>query len=436
MKLLPLYASASGLEIRRQWLLESFYPLPVTRYITLHASSGMEAKNYSLYAEVVRLIAHILNSQGIQIVQLGGKGDPAIPGCVHLQGKTDYHQSSYILRNSLLCLGNDSWLAHRAGELQRPLITLFGPTTPQNHGAYTFNPEKTSFIEAHRWGRRPTFAKQENPRTIDSIPPEQVANEVLRHLGIQQVFTHQSRYWGVLHQHLILDLVPDAVPDASFLPEAIMNVRLDYLHNEEVLAATLQTGRRVNLITKRPLTNSALLQHHRAQILSYNHELGGYDHEGKPVPETPVHYVQGLKALLPQAVFFTKETDSKALAALRFRYLDVALIEQTKDTTVDDYLGSTLSYLNREDTPQNRLDLVAEATQNGPNGSGLRFRSGKVVLAQGKAFPSVAHLKAGLPMQHLNDNTSHVIDDPAFWRDVAHMAVWYQPFSDASQPTS
>lgn len=428
MKLLPLYASATGLEPRRQWLLESFYPLPITRYITLHASSGMEAKNYALYGEVVRLLAHILNSQGIQIVQLGGKSDPAIHGCVHLQGKTDHHQSSYLVRNALLHVGNDSWLAHRAGELQRPLVTLFGPTTPENHAAFTFDPEKTSFIEAHRWGRRASFQKQENPRTIDSIPPEKVANEVLRHLGVCHTFTHQSRHWGILHDRLILDLIPDAVPDASFMPEAVMNVRLDYLHNEEVLAAILATGRRVSIITKRPIQNGALIQQHRGQILSYNQELGAVAAEGQPpIVDTPVQYVQGVKALIPQAAFFTKQTDPKVVADLRFRYLDVSLIEQTKDTTVDDYLGGVVSYLNREDSPPNRLDLRGEAAHDGPNGGRLMFRSGKVILAQGKAYPSLAHMKANLPMQHLNDNTAHVIDDPLFWRDIAHMSIWFQP---------
>jgi hypothetical protein len=67
-----------------------------------------------------------------------------------------------------------------------------------NHSPYRFNPEKTSFIESHRWGKFPTFASQEGPSTIAVIPPEKVANEVLRILGIEHTFTHQTRFNGLL----------------------------------------------------------------------------------------------------------------------------------------------------------------------------------------------------------------------------------------------
>lgn len=440
MKLLPRYSTVCGLDIGRQWVLESFYPLPITRYVTLHASSGMAAKNYPLYPEVLRLILHILNSQGIQVVQLGGPEDPPLPGCVHLQGKTSFHQSSYILRNSMLHVGNDSWLAHRAGELKVPLITLFGPTSAANHGAYSYDPAKTSFIESHRWGRQPTFAAQEQPLSIALIPPEHVANEALRLLGITDRFAHQSRYWGQLFPHTILDLIPDTVPAPGFLPQAVINVRMDYRHDEAVLAQVLATGRRVNIITSRPISQPDMLAAHRAQILSYNHELGARGEDGSPCPEDhypSADYMMAIKGLFPQHAFFTKETDATVLSQLRFRYLDVCFIEQTKDTTQADYLAGALAYLNREDTTQNRLDLASEASYGDANGGHLAFRTNKAILSAGAAYPSLAHLKAKQPMQQLGE-VCRVIDEPAFYRDLAHHALYYQPgtATPASQPTT
>jgi len=435
MKLLPLYASDTGLDIRHQWLLETFYPLVATRYITLHASSGMAAKNYPLYNEVIRLIAPMLSCAGIQIVQLGGPEDPPLSGCVHLQGKTTKHQASYILRRSMLHLGNDSWLAHRAGELRIPLVTLFGPTTAANHGAYTYDPEKTSFIESHRWGRRATFAAQEPGLSIALIPPEQIAREVLRHLHIDHTFTHQSRYWGAVYQHTILELVPERAVAATFLPNLPINVRLDYLHNEEVLAAVLATGRRINLFTKRPLAKPDLLAAHRAQILSYNHEIAALDGAGKPLPEEAypsAEYVGSVKGLINQTTFYTKEVDAKVVADIRFRYLDICLVEQMKDTTQEDYLSTVLQYLNREDTAQNRLDLASEASYNTGNAGGLMFRSGKLIIANGLTFPSLAHVKANLPIKAIGE-VARVIDDPLWYRDLAHFAVHYQtPIHDTA----
>lgn len=438
MKLLPLYSSASGLEPRRQWLLESFYPLPTTRYIVLHASSGMASKNYPLYPEVLRLILPVLNSQNIQVVQLGGKDDTPMPGCVHLHGKTDYHQSSYIVRGSMLLLGNDSWLAHRAGELQTPLVVLFGATTVSNHSPYSFDPTKTSFLESHRWGKHPTFAVQEAPQSIALIPPERVANEVMRLLGIQQVFPQQSRYWGQLYTHTIIDLIPNAPVAPAFVPGTVVNVRMDYLHNEDVLAAILATGRKVNIITQRVLLNPNILAQHRGQVLSYNHELGVRGHDGAPCPESDypsLEYVAAVKAVIPATAFFTKETDVTVLSALRFRYMEATFIEQTKDTDQNDYLVGALSYLNREDNAQNRLALASEASYAGTNGEGLFFRSNKLLLSNNACYPSLAHLKAEQPLQSLADNTARVIDDPLWYKDLAHFHVYYQP-APSNDPVS
>ncbi len=325
MKLLTRYATALGLKIGRQWLLESFYPLPTTRYITLHASSGMAAKNYPHYQEVVALIAHILNAQGIQIVQLGAKEDPAINGCVHLQGKTDFHQSSYILRGSLLHIGNDSWIAHRAGEQGVPLITLFGPTSAANHGAYAHDPAKTVFIESHRWGHNPTFAAQESPSSIALIAPETVANAALRLLGIADTIPHKTCYIGPLYQHAILELIPNVCPAATFCPELPVTVRMDILFNEAVLVQLFQTGRKVHIITKGEI-NANLLAQAKAQVLSYSHEIV----EGA---EPTVPYTDAIRALFPAShAFYTRATDEAAIAAVRFRYFDHVIVNTQRDS--------------------------------------------------------------------------------------------------------
>jgi hypothetical protein len=426
MKLLERYATVCGIPdsaVGRQWVLESFYPLPITRYITLHASSGMAAKNYPHYDEVVGLLAHILGSQHIQIVQLGGKDDQAIPGCVHLQGKTSFHQTCYILKNSLLHLGNDSWTAHRAGELSLPLVALYGPTSVANHSPYRANPEATVLIESHRWGRNPTFAAQEAQSTMAVIPPERVANEVLRLLGIskESLYTHQTRFQGLLSKATVLDLIPNTVPSPAFLPELPLTVRMDYMHNEEVLSQVLSTGRRVHIVTTKVI-DPQLLSHYRAQILSYGHEMGaaGSGDSDWPSPE----YVRHVKGAIPKCAFYVKGMDEAKLAQVRFRYLDSCGVEVVKDPTKEDYLAAALQYLNREDTPQNRLDLEREVRQDGGT---LQFRTQRFVLSDAKVFVSYPHMRADKSITSLGHNTGEVVDDPAFWRDINHCTVFFQP---------
>ena len=424
MKLLERYASVCGIPdaaVGRQWVLESFYPLPITRYITLHASSGMAAKNYPHYDEVLELIAHILRSQGIQIVQLGGKDDPPIQGCVHLQGKTTFHQTCYVLKNSLLHLGNDSWTAHRAGDLQIPLVTLYGSTSVENHSPYSYNPERTIFIESHRWGNNPTFASQEPRQSIAVIPPERVANEVLKLLGVKDLYCHETRFQGALAKHCILDLVPNTVPSPTFLPELPLTIRMDYMHNESILAEVLATGRRVNVLTTRPI-NLDLLGHYRSQILSYTHELGaaGVAESDWPSPE----YVAGVKTTIPKHAFFTKGKNEVELAAIRFRYFDICNVEVATDPTKEDYLAAALSYLNREDSPQNRLDLAGELSHDRGN---LQFRTKRYILSDGKIYLSYPHMHANQNIASLGHNVGGVIDSVDFWRDANHYTIFYQP---------
>ena len=203
MKLLERYASACGLKIGKQFLLENFYAVPCEKYITLNASSGMASKNYPYYTEIMTMLLPILTAQNIQVVQLGGKDDVPIPGCVHMHGKTSLHQSNYILRNAMLHFGNDSWCAHRAGALGIPLVTLFGPTSAANHSPYLADADKSVFIESHRWGKNPTFANQENPLSIALITPEVVCNAILKLLNLGPLFTRQSRLIGLLYAHAV-----------------------------------------------------------------------------------------------------------------------------------------------------------------------------------------------------------------------------------------
>lgn len=421
-KILSTYARSTGLRIssRGPNVKQAFFPVAHERYVTIQTGSAQAAKCYDLWGEVLRLLLPILNANKIAVLHLGSKDDAALPGVHDLRGSTSILQSNWLIGRSLLHMGNDSWLAHCAGWHYKPLVVLYGSTDPAPHGPYWSDPSKTSLLVSHRWNGRPTYGN-EPIKTIDLIPPEKVANEVLRLLGISHLFTHQSRFWGALFSNIIFDLVPDAIPAPTFLPDVVINVRMDYLHNEDILAGVLGTGRRINIITKRPIARMDALSAHRAQILSYNQELSA-DEADQP----SLDYVATVKALFPQHAFFTKETDIQIVANIRFKYLDHCLIEQTKDVTQADYITNSLLYLNREDTPQNRLDIASESSYIDANGCALRFRSNKVILAKGGAYPSIAHLEANRPIQSLGDEAD-VIDNPLFWKDLNHFAIYYRP---------
>jgi hypothetical protein len=412
-KLASTYARSTGLLLDQPSIMEAFYPQPHDRYITLQTGSKQGAKMYTYWLEVVSLLKPMLDANRIGIVLLGGNDDPMVNGTHDLRGKTTYLQSAFILKRALCHMGTDSWLAHLAGAFHRPLVALYGSTDPSAHGPYWCDVSKTVLLVSHRNGGRPTFVQQEVPKTIDLIPPEQVANAVLRLLGIGEQFPFSTLSIGPLYSHTLLELVPNTVPAPSFLPDLPITVRMDHEHNMDVLVQVLQTGRKIHIVTKAPI-DLGLLQQARPSILTYSHELG----------EVEVGYADSIRALFAaNHAFYTRETDEKKIADIRFRYFDHVTVGVQRDPTRDDWIGSVLTYTNRPDTPENRLDIVGQLAQNGR----VRFKTNKYILSGGKVAISYAHLAAGQFIDSLAANTADLIDDPALWRDQQHMLCTLHP---------
>lgn len=403
-KLVSTYAKSTGLKIGKMEIKEHFYPAPFDRYITIQTGSGQGAKNYDLFGEVLTLLKPSLEAAGITVIHLGGKDDPQVPHVYDLRGKTTIQQSAFILKRSLCHIGNDSWLVHLAGSLHRSIVALYGSTAVGPHGPYWSDVSKTILLESHRWGGKPTFVMQEAQKSINVIPPETVVNAVLGLLDLAPLTpVRKSLYMGSLFQHTIFELIPDSFPTMEFFPQAPMTARMDYLFNEDVLAGILGTGRKVNIVTRKPL-NLNLINQFRKSILSYSHEMETSD-------ETPLDYIRTIKTLVPKTTFFTKERDEVKLAALRFKLFDVASVEQVVDVTKEGVIDGAMTYLNAP--KENRLDIEAQVCQ-------ASVKSNKFVLSQGALFLSHAHVIEKNPISSLSQNWGKVIDSPDFWRDFNH----------------
>jgi hypothetical protein len=407
MKLLELYSLATGLKIRKQHLLEQFYPLPFTRFAVLHASSGMGSKNYSYFAEVVSLIKPFLVERGIEIVQVGIKDDPAVAGCYHTMGKTSEHQANYLVTRAEILLTNDSAWGHRAGHLGIPIVELFGPTTDSEHGPLDYNKEKTRFLVSHRWGRNPTYAGQENPKSVDLICPFSVARAVLELLEIPNSLTQSTLNIGSAFNATMLELVPNIVPDISFNPGIPMVARMDLEHNESILAQVFQTGRKLNILTKSPIALN-ILTAFKASILSMSYEID---------ETTPLDYVAALKKLIPATTFFTRSTDASFISSLRFKFFDIITIQQASDKTRADFEKACKEYTNNASFS---LDAAL-------NSGKLEIKSNKFVLSQGKIYLSHAHAKADLPVGAAGGNKfldDKFLDDELIYCDMNHYLVY------------
>ena len=142
MHLIEQYALSCGAKIDKPSIEESFYPIQFNKYITLHASSGMGAKNYDYFNDVMKMLYPYLAKNGINVVQIGGKDDPSINLTHGLQGKTSLKQTFYIIKKGILHFGNDSFSCHVASGYDKPLVSLYSVLYKECCGPYWGSKEK------------------------------------------------------------------------------------------------------------------------------------------------------------------------------------------------------------------------------------------------------------------------------------------------------
>ena len=184
MHLIEQYALSCGVKIDKPHIEPLFFPVSHDKYVTLHASSGMAAKNYDYFPDVVSLILPYLEKHNIKIMQIGGREDPSLSGCIHYHGTTSIRQTAYLIQNSLLHFGNDSFSTHVASGFDKKIVCLYSVLYKECCGPYWGNKDNQILIESDRNGLKPSFSDKESPKMVNLINPETIACSVLDLLNI------------------------------------------------------------------------------------------------------------------------------------------------------------------------------------------------------------------------------------------------------------
>jgi len=406
--LIETYSRCTGLKIHKMIYKQDFYPIPYDNFITLSANSGQIVKNYDHFQSVIDYLNPILGPLNIRIIQLGDKDSQLLSGTVDLRGKTTISQSIYILKNSLLHFGNDSWTAHISGDLKIPLVETFGTTDSYLHGPFWKDLNKTILLESHRWGRKPTFGAESNPKSVNLIPPEQVANSILELLNLPNRINEKTLFIGQLFPYTLFEIIPNSLTIPNVQMDIPFTVRMDLDFNEQNLLGLLQSGRKVTILTKKPI-NLQLLFTFKTNILSLNYELDD---------SCPKEYTSQVKTIINNSVFFTRSKDSEYVAKLRFHFFDYCVIEQISYPERKGFIIESASYLNnKEEELEKDLDILSKSDK-------LWFKSNKFILSNSKAYLSYSHLDINRDIANFDTRIAKVIDNEIFWRDINHYKIY------------
>lgn len=386
MKLIERYSLSTGLKINKPFVYKAFYPLPFQKYITIHASSGMPAKNYTFWDDVIELIKPTLDKLEINIIQIGGQDDEPLKHCNHLQGKTNVQQTAYVLSNSMLHLSNDSFSAHVCGALEIPLVTLYGSTTIKNHSPYQFNPEITTFIEADRKGNNASYAKEESPRMVDTLKPEDIANAALK--TFKESIKRETLRMGEFYPTHIIEYIPDHVMAPNLLADGVINIRMDYVFDEANFVKAIY-NRKCNVISDKPI-DIKIIRSFKTHINRLSFEV---------FLDTKPDYIKQIKATGIDLHLFTREGDEERLKELRLKHFEFEIVQEKPIT-------------------KESLDIKDKVGYN------TWYKTNKFILAKDGMYLSKADWVAKKSIKSFDENSREIIDNPSFWEEVEYFYIF------------
>ncbi len=381
MHLLEQYSLASGVKIKKPYIYEKFFPVTADKYITFHPSSK-PSKTYDYWQEVVNLIFPILNEKGIKIIQLGQDKEKVYSNVLSYVGLTNINQTAFVLKNSLLHFGADSFPTHIASGYGKKIVALYSNNYINCVKPFFGDPKDHILLEPKR-ANKPTFSFEENPKTINSIKPEHIANSILKLLGIPHNNSIQTLYFGTEYNNMRLEMVPNQIVNPKQFNSNNIVVRMDLEHNEKFLNEQLQVCQ-CFIITDKPIDPNI--------IINNKNNIGRIFYEIKE----------------NNNIGFADFLASSNISYQLFTYLEGKELEEVK-----------LKYLEQEYITQMPINLKKktgiEYTSN------AFYKSNKRLISNGKVYLSEPSLKNGIEAKQLAEP---VIDCPEFWKEVENFWIF------------
>lgn len=315
MHILEQYSLACGLKINKPYILDKYFPLPFDKYIAFHAPSKFQSRKYDHWKHVLNLIKPYLDKNNINIVQIGDKDEQLFrDSCFITNGMTDFNQLAYIIKNSILLLGIDSFPVHLAAYYDIPLVGLYCNMYKEHSMPYWGQKQKQKLIESHRNGDKPSYSAFEAEKTINLINPEEIAKNVLDLLNIENSINVKSLYFGALSSESVIEMIPSHPIDISNLNISHINVRMDRLFNLNTLETQLEISKCCILTNKKIDLN--FIKKHKYNVVKIIFFINKKEFNQK--------YIEDFRNLNIDYELVYKEEDENELSQLKMEYMDFA----------------------------------------------------------------------------------------------------------------
>ena len=206
-----------GVEITEPDFPSTFYPLPDSKYLLIHTGSFSNSRIYDYYNKVIELLQFNLDLGDYTVVQIGEfpqnnpdgskkQGDYQIFATKYLdlRGKLSLRQQVFLIENCELLLCNESVYSNIAGVKEKKSVVLYGPTPHiSTRSCFAF---RECAIES---GPPYSYLADENPKSINSIKPEEIAGKVSRIMNLGWKQTIETIQINDQFLNPSIDFIPD-----------------------------------------------------------------------------------------------------------------------------------------------------------------------------------------------------------------------------------
>jgi hypothetical protein len=414
MHLLEKYSLNCGInpeKLGEPYIYTSYYPIDFEKYIVIHASSGMNAKNYSYYQDVIDFIFEKVNSLGYEIIQIGGEKDPALNKCFNYQGKTDIHQTAYILKGASLLIANDSFSTHMASSFGIPSISLYSVIQPEVAGPYWKNGKQFT-IMAPLNGKKPKYSAEDLEMVINRIKPEQIINKiahVLSDVDLRKETEIESLYFGKNYHKTSLDFVPDRAMLIEQGRQLPLNIRFDYLKPDTITDENLHSAlinissRKCCVVTSLPLDLKKMrAQEFKENIISFifhieKKHLSRVDESIKFIEEAKKNGIN------PYVALIKNEFSEEEINDLKFKFLDVGKINLLDQT-------SWSECMNQDDYKK-----INDLTM---------FKSSRIIYSNGKNYLSKTAYLENISAETFEQKLSLIKDKKSLGEELENCYIY------------
>lgn len=346
MHLIERYATSCGVKIDKPYIYDTFFPINAEKYISFQPFSKYPSKNYDYWNEVINIINPYLEKENIKIVQIGVKDDKHINNTINLSGQTNISQAAYIIKNSILHLGTDSFASHVASGFNKKIVCIYSNNNINNVRPYWSRSEDLILLSP-KLNKKPQYSVNEAPKTINSIKPEDIAEGVLKLVSIPYNNMPKTIYIGDDYVNKTLEIIPDKQINPTQIGLDTLIIRMDYVFNEQVLELFLQ---------------------HKKCIIFTN----------KPIRE---EILKKYKQNIPQLIYIIEENNDSIFAqTLKRSAINATFISYLSEEELNKFKLDYMDYglIIKRDYPTNKIEVS----------DNIYFKSSKILISSEGQFNS------------------------------------------------